>query len=163
VDWYRFEAKAGQEVGVQALAAAGSKLRPTLTLTDADGRSVAESDTGLLGYHCATAGTYALGIRDQEYRGEPAMSYRLHGGDLSVATGVFPLGLQRGTEAEFHVECVNLGPVRTVRVRATADAAPGTRIPVSLSTPQGTPLGLPSVVVGEFPEASIGGTVPVPG
>ena len=36
VDYYRFEAKAGQEVGVQALAAAaGAKLDPVLVLTDA--------------------------------------------------------------------------------------------------------------------------------
>ncbi len=162
VDWYRFEAKAGQEVGVQVTLPPGSKLAPTLTLADAEGRSLAESDNKSLGYRCPSAGTYALGIRDAEYRGEPGMTYRLHVGDLPVATGVFPLGLQRGTEAEFRVEGVNLGAA-TVRVRAPSGAALGTRIPVSLSTPRGTPLGLPAVVVGEFSETAGGAAVPVPG
>jgi DNA-binding beta-propeller fold protein YncE len=163
VDWYRFEVIAGQEVGVQVMKGPGSKLEPTLTLTDADGRTLAESESGLLGYRCPAAGTYALGIRDRDYRGEASMTYRLHTGDLPVVTGVFPLGLQRGTEADIRVEGVNLGQAPTVRVRAPADAAPGTRLPVSLTTPQGAPLGNPSVVVGEFPEATDGDPIPVPG
>lgn len=163
VDWYRFEATAGQEVGVQVKGGVGSKLDPALILTDADGRTLAESDSGLLGYRCPAAGAYALGIRDRDYRGEPNMTYRLHVGDLPVLTGVFPLGLQRGTEADVRFEGVNLGSAPTVRVRAPADAAPGTRLPVSLATPHGTPLGNLSVVIGEFPEAADVDTIPVPG
>jgi WD40 repeat protein len=163
VDWYRFEAKAGQEVGVQVTGGSGSKLAAALTLTDADGRTLAESDSGLLGYRCPAAGTYALGIRDRDYRGEASMSYRLHVGPLPVVTGVFPLGLRRGTEAEIHLEGVNLGSSRTVRVLAAADAAPGKRLPVSLTTPLGPPLGDASVVVGEFPETTDGDVIQVPG
>ncbi|HEX5272940.1 MAG TPA: hypothetical protein VFW33_20725, partial [Gemmataceae bacterium] len=152
VDYYRFRAKAGQEVGAQAQPTAGSKLDPVLVLTDGAGRVVAEG-SGTLGYTCPTAGTYALGLRDRDYRGGADMPYRLHVGNLPVVTSVFPLGVQRGTEQVVTLEGVNLGGTKTVRVKAPADAAPGTRIPVSVTAPHGAPLGNPSVVVGEFPEA----------
>jgi WD40 repeat protein len=152
VDYYRFETMAGQQVGVQALAAAGSKLEPVLVLVDAAGRVVAEGTGGVLGYTCPHAGSYALGLRDREYRGGPDMTYRLHVGNLPVITSVFPLGLRRGTEADVIVEGVNLGPTRAMKIKAPAEAAVGTRIPLNLSTPHGVPLGKPTVVVGEFPE-----------
>lgn len=158
VDYYRFEAKAGQEVGVQVLAATiGSKLDPVLELSDAAGNVVAESGSGLLGYTCPRAGVYALGIRDRQYRGGGTMHYQLNVGPLPIITGVFPLGVQRGTEAEIHLEGVNLGKVRSVRIKAPANAAPGSRLPVTFTTPHGKPLGNPSVVVGEFPDAAAGG------
>jgi hypothetical protein len=167
LDWFRFEAKAGQEVGVEVLTAAvGSKLEPVLRLVDPAGVTVAESLSGILGHTCAQAGTYALGIRDREYRGGPGMHYRLYVGNIPVVTSVFPLGLQRGTESEITLEGVNLGKSRTVRLKAPATAAPGTRLPVPVTTPEGPPLGAPSVVVGEFPETSVGTkevTLPVPG
>jgi WD40 repeat protein len=154
VDFFRFEAKAGQQVGVQVLTAAvGSKVAPSLRLTDAGGQVLAESDNGALGHTCTKAGTYAIGVRDQEHRGGPAMHYRLHVGDVPVITAVFPLGLQRGTEAEIRVEGVHLGKATSVRVKAPADAAPGTTIPLPVTTPLGAPLNGKSVVVGEFPEA----------
>jgi hypothetical protein len=167
VDFYRFDARAGQEVGVQVLASAiGSKLDPVLLLTDASGRVLAESTNGLLGYTCPEAGTYALGIRDREYRGDATMFYRLHAGNVPVVTAVYPLGLRRGSEAEVHVEGVHLGSTRTVKVKATADAAIGSRLPVPVTSPEGLPLGNPTVAVGEFEEFVAGDaplTLPVPG
>src|SRR5262249_3861386 len=109
---------------------------------------------------------YALGIRDREYRGDATMFYRLNVGDVPIVTAVYPLGLQRGTEAEVHVEGVHLGPTRTVRVKAPADAAAGSHLPVSLAAPLGTPLRNPKVLVAEFPEVVAGDTslaLPVPG
>jgi WD40 repeat protein len=153
VDYYRFGAREGQEIGVQIVTGAiGSKLEPVLQLIDSQGQVVAESTNGLLGYHCEKPGSYALGIRDREYRGSREMNYRLHLGPLPVVTAVFPLGLQRGTEAEIRLQGVNLGSTKTVRVRAAADAALGSRLPVTIMTPHGKPLGDPHVVVGEFPE-----------
>jgi hypothetical protein len=157
LDFYRFEATMGQEIGVQILTTAiGSKLEPVLTLTDPAGTVLAESKDGLLGYTVAAAGSYAVGVRDQEYRGGPDMSYRLHIGDIPVVTTLFPLGLQRGTEADVRLDGVYLGGVKSVRVQAPADALPGTRLPVPVQTPKGTPLGNLSVVVGEFPEVAAG-------
>jgi hypothetical protein len=155
VDYYRFEAKAGQEVGVQAITSAiGSKLDPVLLITDAGGRMLTESTSGVLGFRCPQAGSYALGIRDRDYRGSPDMTYRLHVGDLPVVTSVFPLGLQHGTEAGIVLEGANIGSTKVVKVKAPPDALPGTHIPLTLSTPHGAPLGKPTVVIGEFPEVS---------
>jgi WD40 repeat protein len=163
VDYYRFEAKEGQEIGVQAMTAAvGSKLEPMLELTDGDGRVLASSGNGLLGFVCPTAGTYAVGIRDRDYRGDETMFYRLNIGDLPIATGVFPLGLQRGAEADVIVSGVNLGSARKVKVKAPADAAPGSKLPVAVDTPSGPALGAPSVIVGEFPEVAAE-VIPTPG
>ena len=93
-DYYRFEAKAGQEVGVQLLTAAiGSKLEPVLELTDGDGKVVAQSVNGLLGYTCPAAGLYAVGVRDRDYRGDATMFYRLNIGDIPIVTGGVPPGL----------------------------------------------------------------------
>ena len=150
VDFYRFEVTAGQEVGVQALTAAiGSKAEPLLKLVDPEGQEVAESSNGVLGHTCLKAGWYALGIRDRDYRGGPGFHYRLRIGDVPVVTAVFPLGVQRGKEADIAVEGVHLGGIKSVRVKAPANAVSGTRLPLTLTTPHGPPLGSPSVVVGE--------------
>ena len=109
VAYVRFAAKAGQEVGVQAVAAAGSKLDPVVQWTDPDGRVLAESTAGLLGVVCPAAGTYTLAIRDRDYRGGPDFRYRLNVGTIPVVTGVVPLGLHRGTERTVHVDGVHLG------------------------------------------------------
>ena len=166
VDYYRFEAKARQEIGVQVLTAAvGSKLEPVLQLTGGDGQVLAESANGLLGYTCPTAGVYAVGVRDRDYRGDATMFYRLNIGDIPIVTGLYPLGVQRGAESDVQVEGVHLGPTRTVHVQAPADAALGGKIPVPLTTPNGPPLGDPSLLVGEFPEvktADSGAVLPVP-
>src|SRR5205823_3205012 len=70
VDYYRFEAQPGQEIGVQATAGiGGSRPEPALHLLDAGGRVVAESTTGVLGYRCDKPGVYVLSVRDVTYRG----------------------------------------------------------------------------------------------
>src|SRR5262249_40009396 len=135
VDCFRFPARAGEHVGVQILTAAvGSKLDAVLQLTDEAGRGLVQSNEGFLGHVCEKAGTYAVVVRDREYRGGAGMHYRLHIGDVPVITTVFPLGLRRGTEAAIHVDGVNLGTIPSVAVKAAADAAPGTRLPVAVST-----------------------------
>ena len=88
---------------------AAAKFAPYLQLTDARGSILAEATDGALGYTFHEAGTYAVGIRDQDYRGGPDMNYRLHLGDIPVVTALFPLGLQRGAGADIHVQGVFLG------------------------------------------------------
>lgn len=169
VDYFRFEAKAGEQVGVQVVAAElGSKLDPVLTLTDATGLVLAEGNA-MLGYTIPKAGTYSVGIRDREYRGAEDMTYRLHIGDVPVVTGVFPLGVQRGKTASIHVEGVNLGANagQAVKLSVPADALPGSRIPLPLSALGEAPLGNASIVVDEFPslvvDPAAGAELRVPG
>jgi hypothetical protein len=152
VDFYRFEAKKGEEIGVQMLADL-KKISPVLQLLDAEGQVVARGSDGVLGYVCPKAGTYVLGFHDRDYRGGPGMGYRLRVGPVPVITSVFPLGLQRGTEVAFDVAGVNLAGARSVKVKADAKAAVGSRLPVNVATPHGPALGNKSVVVGEFPES----------
>jgi WD40 repeat protein len=167
VDWYRFKAHVGREVGVQVITTpSGDAFEPVLTLTDAAGQLLAEKVGSHLGHICERDGEYALGLRDRRYRGGPAMHYRLQVGNLPVVRSVFPLGLQRGTRADFVVDGVNLGGPRRVPISAPANAEAGRRLPILIDTPLGKPLGQPEVVVGEFPEviASQGSVwLPVPG
>jgi hypothetical protein len=167
VDYYRFKAKAGQEIGAQVQPLAKAKLDVVLQLIDADGRILSESTKGLLGYICTKPGVYALGIRDREYRGDPGMKYQLTIGDVPIVTSVFPLGVQPGTEVAIHLEGVNLGRARSVLLKVPANAAPGSRMPVPLA--KGV-LGNPSVRIDEFPQISSRGvgaaplaTIPIPG
>lgn len=158
VDYFRFEATVGQQIGVQAVTA-GSKLEAVLTLLDGSGKVLAETSNGVLGHVCDKGGSFILGIRDRDYRGGADMTYRLQVGDIPVVTSLFPLGVQRGAEAEVRVEGVHLGNVKSVRVKVPADAAIGSTMPLAIATTQGPPLGNPNVVVGEFPEVIGGGAV----
>src|SRR5579883_3098593 len=169
VDYYHFETKPGQEIGVEIKPLDKAKLDAVLQLIDADGRILAESTKGLLGYICPKAGAYALGIRDREYRGDPGMKYQVTIGDIPLVTSVFPLGLQRGTETEVHLEGVNLGRRHSVQLKVPADAALGSRVPVPVA--KGV-LGSPSVRVDEFPQvesmqagtsAGVPVAIPIPG
>src|SRR5262249_4138429 len=77
-DYYRFEAEAGQQLGIEVLASLiGSKIEPVLTLADDLGRVLAESTGALMGYTFAQAGSYTLRLRDAEYRGSDDMFYRV--------------------------------------------------------------------------------------
>src|SRR5262249_10276017 len=69
VDYFRFSAAAGDQIGVEVVASAlGSKLDPALVLTDENGNVLAEGTTSL-GYIVRQAGTFAVGVHDREYRG----------------------------------------------------------------------------------------------
>ncbi len=109
VDWFRFSARQGEQIGVQVLTSTvGSKLEPILHLTDDQGQVLSESGKGLLGFVCPRAGVYALGIRDRDYRGDATMGYRLHIGNIPIVTGLFPLGGQRGSTMKLQLHGVNL-------------------------------------------------------
>lgn len=166
-DFYRFDAKAGDQIGVQVLAGElGSKLDPVLILTDASGTILAEGLTSL-GYRVAKPGTYSVGIRDREYRGAADMTYRLNIGDVPVITGVFPLGVMRGRTADVHLEGVNLGTMQSVKLTMAANKVPGTF--ESLTFPDGRekPLGNLNIVADEFPSVIVdpanGAELRVPG
>lgn len=158
LDWFRFEVKPGQEVGVRLRSPKPDLL---LKLIDPDGHTAAESASGLLGHTCLKPGTYSLGVRDHDYRGGADTTYRLSIGDVPVVTSVFPLGVRRGESAEVRLEGVNLGAKRTAIVQAPPTALVGSRLPV-LAGPD-APLGSPTLVVGEFPDVMSPAKLPVPG
>ncbi|MBM3982754.1 MAG: WD40 repeat domain-containing protein [Planctomycetes bacterium] len=169
VDYFRFEAKVGDQIGAQVVAGEiGSKLDPALVLTDENGAVLAEG-TASLGHVVRKNGTYAIGIRDREFRGGADFFYRLHVGDVPVITGVFPLGAQTGRATSVHVSGVNLGAPNGVLARVTvpADAKPGAKVPVPLTGLAAQAVGKAEVVASEFPSVVLdpitGGDVRVPG
>jgi WD40 repeat protein len=156
VDYYQFEARAGDQLGVliQPAAPQGKKsFTPFLQLTDREGNNLAQSTQEFLGFTFRKNGTYALGVRDRQFGGNPTWTYRLHLGEIPVVTAIFPLGIRRGTETDILVEGVHLGQVKSVHGKAEPGAAIGSKITLPLNTPHGTPLGNRDIVVGEFPEA----------
>ena len=135
-DFFRFAAKAGQQIGVQVATAAGlgSKLDPVLVLTDADGQVLAEGTDGLLGFTCPAAGTYAVGVRDREYRGGagprlPAARRRRAGRHRRL-----PARRPRGAETPTSTSRRRQPrpTARPCRSTPPADAALGSKLPVPL-------------------------------
>ena len=156
IDFFRFDAVAGQQLGVQVQTAADrGKFDPVVTLVASDGRVLAEGANGLLGYTCPAAGSYAVAVHDREYRGGAGYEYRLHVGPLPVVTGIAPLGVTRGVETEVRVTGVNLGKAGlTAKVKPPADAAVGSKVPIPLPK-TGEVLGTAEVMVGEFPAVAV--------
>jgi WD40 repeat protein len=160
----------GQQVGVQ-LVSTNSKLEPVLRVLDSKGKVLAESSNGLLGFtamHASqTPQPYVLELHDRDFRGSKEMSYRLQIGNIPVVTSVFPLGIQRGTETSVQLQGVFLGALHSAKVSVPADRPTGSTAPLVLSTTKEAPLGIPALLVGDYPEvrASNSGpvVVPVPG
>ena len=149
VDFFKFDANAGDEIGIQLIASeAGSKLDPVLVLSDSVGTTLEEGNA-TLGFVVPKTGTYAVGIRDREFRGGADFTYRLHVGNLPVVTSVFPLAVPRGRTVDVHVDGVNLGTRGGVRTSVTvrSDAIPGSRVAVPIPR---LALGKPEVTVSEF-------------
>ena len=162
-DTFRFAAAAGYEFGAQLVTAVEpGKFAPVLTVTDAGGRVVAERDGTLLGVKLPAAGTYAVGVRDREFRGGAGVKYRLHLGPIPVITEVFPLGVTRGVPTPVGVRGVNLGALAASPLSVRTDAAVGSRLDLPVPRVGGDPVGPASVTVGEFPSASFSDSVMTP-
>ena len=167
VDYFKFPAAVGDQIGVQVVTAPGSKFEPMLVLTDEVGTVLAEG-AAALGFVVRKAGTYAVGIRDRDFRGGTDFTYRLSLGNRPVITGVFPLAAQRGRTTSVHVSGVNLGASSgiTVKVTVPVDAVPGTTVKVPIpAKPQAA--GVAEVTVAEFPAVVLdpvaGADIRVPG
>ncbi|MHB1556193.1 MAG: c-type cytochrome domain-containing protein, partial [Isosphaeraceae bacterium] len=167
VDVYRFEAKAGQDLVFQIVAASmESKLRPVLILRDAAGRVVAQAAAGrsgsgslmepTLGWTARSSGPMTLEIADADMGGSGGHFYRIVAGSLPFVRSVFPLGVERGATARTEVDGWNLGAVREVAMPVAARVEPGTilGVPVVLSGGKGRqPESSRTVVVAEGPQA----------
>lgn len=156
-DFYRFETKAGEEIGVEVMATEiGSQLEPVLALHDAEGRIVAEGE-GSLGYTAAQAGVYVLSIRDKQYRGGQKFTYRLHIGPIPVITGVFPLSVPRGKTSTVQVRGVYLGQPEGWRIPVTipADAPVGSSWEIPLPSGKEKPQGKATLIVDQLDGQSV--------
>ncbi|MGL6073822.1 MAG: hypothetical protein ACRC8S_06635 [Fimbriiglobus sp.] len=158
VDFYRFMAKAGQEIGAQIVTSTeGAKFLPVLTLTDENGAVLVERNTGSLGYIAPKDSIYAIGVRDQDYRGSAEVHYRLHVGPVPVITSVYPLGTTAGQETKMTIRGVNLGALGEKPLVFLAPSKLGVQ-PLPVPRVGGDPIGAAEVEVSEFPSTRLEGT-----
>ena len=105
VDFFPFEAKAGQQLVFQVLARAiGSQLRPELIVLDARGHIQARATAGssvldpVLTFTAQSDGLYFLQVADADFGGSGSHFYRIAAGQLPIVQSVFPLGIERGAD-----------------------------------------------------------------
>ena len=159
VDRYSFEARAGQQVVFDLLAArAGSSLDAYVALRDSSGDVVAKSDDfrgrtdSLLAHRFTHAGTYTLEIGDGLNGGGSGHFYRLTLGELPYVTDVFPLGVRRGSTASVALGGFNL-PSPTARIDASGAGDGVDELPVPVESPLGPALNEVAVALGDHAEA----------
>ena len=107
LDYFRFDAKQGALVSIEVVAQRlGSRLDPVLRLLDKKGREIAYCDDdprvgrdSRLRCKIPATSTYIVEVRDINYGGGPAFSYRLRIGDFPLAALPFPPFQQPGTNA----------------------------------------------------------------
>jgi hypothetical protein len=146
VDRFGFEAKAGQELVFQVVAASmGSKLRPVLTLYDSGGRIAAQAAAGVSGaggglepvlaYTARADGPMTLEVADADLGGSGAHFYRISAGPIPYVRSVFPMGVERGTTARIAVDGWNLAGGREVSLPVAPGVEPGTIVGVPVVLP----------------------------
>lgn len=123
VDRFRFQAKAGQKLVIQAHArslipyladAVPGWFQAVVTLYDAQGKEVAYADDyrfdpdPVLFYEIRKGGEYEVAIRDSIYRGREDFIYRISVSEQPFITQAFPLGGRMGIDTDVSIRGWNL-------------------------------------------------------
>lgn len=160
LDHFRFQAAAGQQVVLETLARGlGSGLNTILTVMDAEGKTIAEANTGdgtidpALTLAIPLDGLYTVRISDADYSGSGIHFYRISAGADPYVASAFPLGVERGKTATIEVAGINLRGLSSVKMPVGADAEPGSirGVPAGLSD-GGWPINSRTVVVEDGPQ-----------
>ena len=129
-DYYRFEARKGQELVIDVVAAReGYRTDAVLSLYNAAGREVAGNNDyfgfdPFIAYTVPADGVYTLAIRDLKYRGGPEFGYRITAGAIPYVESIFPLSAQKGQPVEIERIGRNVDPARvTLSDAASAQSA----------------------------------------
>jgi hypothetical protein len=124
-DLFRFPAAKGQTLIVDVLASRiRSALDPTVILYDPAGKEVASNnDTfgadSFLAYDVPADGTYAIELRDLQYRGGANFNYRIELGALPYLAAVEPMAGQRGKLIDLTFRGYNLQDADKRRIDLT--------------------------------------------
>jgi hypothetical protein len=158
VDWYTFEAAAGQRVTFSVWANRLENkihdlqmhLDPIVSLHDVQGRELAVDDNHdfadpMLSFAFKAAGTYYLQVRDTTYAGNPSWTYVLQATAGPYATSAFPMAVNPGRRATLHAEGFNFDTARAIGLDVPKDA-PASPWLTSLPTAQGPTPAFPLVV-----------------
>lgn len=113
VDYYKFEADAGQVVSFELFCARlqdkihdlQNHAKPMLVLHDSEGRELAANDTfffadPMLSYRIPQKGTYYIQVRESTYDGDPRWVYALLATNRPYASHVYPLAGNPGQKVE---------------------------------------------------------------
>jgi len=157
VDWYAFEASKGQPVAFEVW---GNRIEnkihdlqthfdPLLSIHDAQGRELATADNNhfadpFLTFEAPSSGTYYLQIRDTTYAGNPSWSYALNAVSGPVATSVFPLAVNPGTDSRLEVRGPGYDSSKLITIAVPKGLASG---PHLISLPGGSGGSLPVTLV----------------
>ncbi len=136
VDYYKFEAKAGEVLTFELYCARlqdkihdlQKHAKPMLSLYDGEGRELAANDhfyfaDPLLSYKIAKDGTYYLQVRESTYDGDARWVYALRLTNKPYASHVYPLAGQAGQRIE--VEPIGSAKVAQAKVALQVPAEPG--------------------------------------
>jgi hypothetical protein len=123
LDHYKIHVKAGEElVFDNSGGQLGSTLIPIITILDAGGATVRTSLVTPFAHKFAQAGTYYIRIADYQESGRASHTYRMKVGDFPVATGAFPLGLEKGKSAQIELYGYHLASSKVeVKGRASTE------------------------------------------
>ncbi|MDQ3652776.1 MAG: PPC domain-containing protein [Acidobacteriota bacterium] len=159
-DIYEFEAKAGQELVFEVMAATlQSPHDSTLTLLDSGGRVVAVNEDynnrldSLLAHKFTAPGKYFIRVSEALTGDKKNGFYLLNIGELPIITGFFPLGGQRGTTSDLQLRGHNLGGLDKYKFLAPDSALWGARVPIEIKLSKGELWNRIRAAIGTTPEA----------
>jgi hypothetical protein len=133
VDFFRFQAEAGQHVvaavlahGMDSVVRGKGLLDTSLQLLDSDGRTLAAAEDTLgldpvLDYTVKSAGSYVVRVQGLSYMGGVDAVYRLTVGAVPYPTHAFPPGGQRGRTVEVELGGPNVPAGRHAVAVPTGD------------------------------------------
>jgi hypothetical protein len=158
VDWFKFEAKAGQVV---TFSLWGNRLEnkihdlqthldPILILHDAKGREVATDDNHdyadpLLIHTFKDDGIYYLQLRDTNYAGNANWTYVLQATTAPFLTSVFPNAVNPGKISEMEGRGANFDRTKPIKVEVPANLTDGPNW-FAFQTDRGTTSAYPLLV-----------------
>src|SRR5947209_8554351 len=164
VDYYRIQAKAGQEIAFQNGAMLiGSSLQPVVSILDDQLKVVREfgADGGAgqirFAHRFEKDGVYYVRIADYQQSGRASHTYRIIPGEFPLVLGAYPLGVRQGVVSEVSLNGYHLANKLKVQGKPGADSED------SLTLRPEQAFNQVRLAVGEEPELeSQGGAIPVP-
>jgi hypothetical protein len=168
VDYYRFAAKAGQEMtfnvyaqrvteAVHSMQSGGGGgidliylMDSILTLYGPNGRVIAQNEDyfggdAFIACKLPETAEYVLEVRDARYVGNGKYVYCVEISDKPFAHAVFPMAVQQGTSVESEVVGHALGGVEKTTLTAAKNETPGWKT-IQIDTPGGKTNSVPMLV-----------------
>ncbi len=144
-DFYRLDLSAGDELTLEVEARRlGSAIDPVITVSDADGNTVAwNNDAAGIGVDARLllqvprSATYFVAVHDARFSEQKTNFYRLKVGPTAFADAIFPLGWTRGKTASIELSGGSLTEPRRVDAAGVSVRFPGRHVSLPLPLVRG--------------------------